>query len=267
MRFKFSSTMMDPLSSCVTDIMQCVILAGGLGVRLAPLTKTVPKALVPVAGRTFADWQLSWLASEGVTRVLYCVGHLGEQIEAQIAGGGAWGLEVNYSREGGRLLGTAGALRLALDADMLEDNFFVLYGDSYLCVKLIDVHRAFRASAVPSLMTVFRNEGQWGTSNVIFRDGQVVSYCKNPGRPSREMHWIDYGICMVERDMIRRKVPPGQVYDLAQVFAEEAAQCRVAGYEVHERFYEIGSPAGLAELERTLLGRGRAQRTWPLSPP
>lgn len=238
--------------------MQCVILAGGLGTRLASLTKTIPKALVPVAGRPFADWQLSWLATEGVTGVVVCVGYLGHLIEEHLGNGSAWGIDVTYSREGGTLLGTAGALRLALDANLLEDDFFVLYGDSYLCVNLTAMHEAFRAHGLPTLMAVFRNEGRWGTSNVVVRDGRVVTYRKDLERTPWQMQWIDYGICAVERDLIRRCVPPGRVVDLAPVVSEQAAQGQVAAYEVHERFYEVGSPGGLAELERRLL-RPRAQ--------
>lgn len=235
--------------------MQCVILAGGLGTRLAPHSQSAPKALISVAGRTFADLQLSWLASEGVTRVLYCVGHLGEQVEKYVAAGKGWGLHVSYSHEGSTLRGTAGALRLALDSDLLEDEFFVLYGDSYLSVNLADVERVFRESGLPMLMTVFHNEGQWVPSNVMFQNGRVTRYCKVPTSTSGQLQWIDSGICIMERGVVRRLVPPNQVYDLAPVFAELATLAQITGYEVHERFYEVGSPAGLSDLERMLLGR------------
>ena len=241
---------------CVTNRMQCVILAGGLGTRLASLTKSLPKALIPVAGRPFAEWQLTWLATEGVSEVVVCTGHLGHQIEERLGDGRAWGVEVTYSREGEHLLGTAGALRLAFDANLLEEEFFVLYGDSYLSVNLADMRLAFRSRGLAALMAVFRNKGKWGASNVVVRDGRVTLYRKNLVPPPREMEWIDYGICVVERNLIGSCVPPGQVVDLAPVVGQLAVEGQVAAYEVGERFYEIGSPTGLAELEKRLLSHG-----------
>ena len=76
--------------------MQCVILAGGRGTRMAPATDEIPKALLPVAGRPFADWQLGWLASQGVDRVTYSIGYLGDLIRDHVGTGENWGLGVDY---------------------------------------------------------------------------------------------------------------------------------------------------------------------------
>src|ERR1700691_2559314 len=132
--------------------LQCVILAGGLGTRMKPYTSTVPKCLLPIVGRPFADWQLAWLASEGVDRVVYCIGHLGHLVREYVGNGSAWGLKASFVDEGTELLGTAGALRLAADRAVLDESFFVLYGDSYLSVNLTSVEEAFRSSERPALM-------------------------------------------------------------------------------------------------------------------
>ena len=240
--------------------MQCVILAGGLATRLGHRATQIPKTLIQVAGSPFADWQLSWLASQDVKNVLYCIGHLGRQIEDHISNGSDWGLEVTYSREGEELLGTGGALRLALDSDLLEDAFFVLYGDSYLRVDLLTVEQRFRAMSLPALMTIYRNRGRWGPSNAVLRNGKVVSYGKDSGASGGEFQWIDYGISIVERELIEKNIPPRRVYDLAWLFAEQAAIGQVAAYEVAERFYEIGSPSGLSELEHRLRASGGSTR-------
>lgn len=232
--------------------MQCVILAGGLATRLGHRSTQIPKTLIQVAGSPFADWQLSWLASQEVTNVLYCVGHLGGQIEDYVSDGGDWGLEVTYSREGENLLGTGGALRLALDSDLLEDAFFVLYGDSYLCVNLLDVEKRFRAIALPVLMAIYRNGGRWGPSNVVLSNGKVVRYGKGLTTSGGEVQWIDYGVSIFTRRLIEKSIPPGHVYDLAWLLAEQAAIGQVGAYEVGERFYEVGSPSGLSELENRL---------------
>src|SRR5467141_3511852 len=114
--------------------MQCVILAGGLGTRIAAVAPDLPKALIQVAGEPFAHHQLSLLRGAGVQEVVYCIGHRGDEIRAFVGSGSRWNIRVSYVSEGRKLRGTAGALRLASDRGALAPAFFVLYGDSYLPV-------------------------------------------------------------------------------------------------------------------------------------
>lgn len=235
--------------------MQCVILAGGLGTRMRPHTETVPKALLEVAGRPFVDHQLAWLATHGVSSVVLSLGHLGERIEAHVGDGSRYGIPVRYVREGSTLRGTAGALRLALERGVLDAEFLVVYGDSYLPIDFAAVASAFRASALPALMTVFANEGRWDTSNVVFDEAaaRLVVYDKQRKlRPAEDFRHIDYGLSAFRRSVIERDVPPGVRYDLADVMRDLSVRGELFGLSVTERFYEIGSPEGLAELERLL---------------
>jgi NDP-sugar pyrophosphorylase family protein len=232
--------------------MQCTILAGGLGTRMLPRTESIPKTLLPVLGRPFADYQLQWLRSQGVTKVVYCIGHLGSMIRDYVGDGSAWGLEVRYSDEGESLRGTAGALRLACDNGLLRDRTFVLYGDSWLTASLPEVDDAFLQSRLPALMTVLRNEGRWDTSNVEYADGSIRCYDKTPAPHRSRMTYIDYGLLVWSRDAIARYVPAGVRADLADVLRSLSTEQLLAGFEVQERFYEIGSPSGLADLESFL---------------
>jgi NDP-sugar pyrophosphorylase family protein len=234
---------------------QCVILAGGLGTRMWPTARTVPKTLLEVAGRPFADWQLEWLAAAGTTSVVYCIGYLGDQVRAHVGGGEAWGLTVDYVDEGEQLRGTAGALRLALEQGVLDDRFLVLYGDSWLQVDPGDVFRVAEASGHPALMTVFENADELDASNVVYADGLVRRYEKGLDPTPPDMRWIDYGLSVFSRGIIEDRVPSGSPYDLARVCTELAAEGELAGYLVHDRFYEIGSPEGREETS-TLLRRG-----------
>lgn len=238
--------------------MQCVILAGGLGTRMWPVAETVPKTLLPVAGRPFADWQLQWLAGSGIESVVYCIGYLGDQIRSFVEDGRSWGLKVRYVDEGSELRGTAGALALALAEGVLEERFLVLYGDSWLQVDPAEVLRASEQSGLPALMTVFENVGRWDGSNVVYRDGLVVRYEKGLRTVPEEMRWIDYGLSVYTRGIVEEHVRPGDVADLAPICSALAMERRLAGYPVHERFYEIGSPDGLAELSDVLRSRGAA---------
>jgi NDP-sugar pyrophosphorylase family protein len=225
--------------------MQCVILAGGLGTRMRPYTENCPKTLLPACGRPFAWHQLRWLAEQGIREVVYSIGHHGDMIRRYWAQEPSPVRSIRYVDEGEQLRGTAGALRLAREKDVLDDSFFVTYGDSYLPVKFAPVWGAFRASGQPALMTVLRNEGRWDRSNVAYEPGRVVLYDKNavPG-----MEYIDYGLSCFRREGLDEFTHS----DLATVFHDLSIQGRLAGHQVHERFYEIGSPAGLRDFEQYL---------------
>jgi NDP-sugar pyrophosphorylase family protein len=228
-------------------VSQCVILAGGVASRLGERTGNLPKALVPVAGLPFAELQLEWLASQDVREVVYCIGYRGDQIRTYVGDGSRWGLAVRYVDEGADLRGTGGALRLALDEEALGESFAVLYGDSYLRIDLRDVFATFRNSGLPALMTVLHNEGRWDRSNADFDGVRVTRYAKDEDG----FEWIDYGLSVFDRDVVR-EIPPGETVDLADVLSKLAGEARLAGYEATERFYEIGTPEGLAELEHLL---------------
>jgi MurNAc alpha-1-phosphate uridylyltransferase len=228
-------------------VSECVILAGGVASRLGTQSGDLPKNLIPVGGRPFADHQLTWLAEQGVGDVVYCIGYRGDQIRDYVGGGERWGLNVTYVDEGADLRGTGGALRLAHDAGVLAESYAVLYGDSYLDVNLPRVHETFRASGQPALMTVLRNEGRWDKSNADFDGALVTRYSKTEG----DYEWIDYGLSILTRD-IASEIPNDEPEDLAKLFMRLSRERRLAGFEVTQRFYEIGSPSGLAELERFL---------------
>src|SRR5689334_12852457 len=152
------------------------LLAGGLATRLRPITEKVPKAMVEVAGRPFIDHQLALLRRNGVRRVVLCLGYLGEQVERHVGDGSDRGLEVRYSHDGERLLGTGGALLRA--APLLGPAFWVLYGDSYMDIDYAAVLRHFAAGGQDGLMTVLHNEGRWDRSNVVFQNGRLLCYEK-----------------------------------------------------------------------------------------
>lgn len=231
----------------------CVVLAGGLGTRMHPMTETVPKALIEVRGRPFADLQMDWLAAQGVDEVVYSIGHLGAMLREHLGDGARFGLHIVYVDEGDDLRGTGGALRLAADRGLLPAEFLLLYGDSYLTVDLDDVERRWRSSGLPALMTVVRNQGRWDASNAILRDGRVAVYDKRaPASHGAELQWIDYGLSVLTREVVSSRLAPGATGDLADLLHDLAAAGRLAGYEVSERFYEIGSPQGLRDLEELL---------------
>jgi NDP-sugar pyrophosphorylase family protein len=222
------------------------ILAGGLATRLRPITEKIPKSLIPVAGKPFLAHQLELLHVHGIRRAVLCIGYLGEMIQRDF-GGEAFGVKLDYSFDGEKLLGTGGAIKRALP--LLGEEFFVLYGDSYLPVEYAPIAEFFQRSGKPGLMTVYRNEGRYDTSNVVFRDGEIVVYDKKIKLP--EMRHIDYGLSLFKSSVFDAYAA-NQVFDLAEVMGRLVREKQLAGYEVCERFYEMGSPTGLAELETLL---------------
>jgi NDP-sugar pyrophosphorylase family protein len=222
------------------------ILAGGLATRLRPITEKIPKSLVPVADRPFLAHQLELLHARGIRRAVLCIGYLGEMIQRDF-GDEKYGIKLEYSFDGPKLLGTGGAIKRALP--MLGEEFFVLYGDSYLPIEYAPIADFFHLSRKPGLMTVFRNEGKFDTSNVVFADGEIKVYDKKNKLP--EMKYIDYGLSLFKASVFD-SYSADQVFDLAEVMGKLVREKQLAGYEVPERFYEIGSPAGLAELEMLL---------------
>lgn len=219
------------------------LLAGGLAKRLRPLTNSLPKSLIPVAGEPFLAHQLRLIRAGGIREVVLCCGFCGRQIEDFAEDGSRFGLSITYSHDGERALGTGGALRAA--QPLLGRRFLVMYGDSWLTEPMEPIWRAFLDSGKPALMTVFRNENRWGASNVDYREGLIVRYDKR--HPCPAMRYIDYGLEALEAGVLAHWTVPA--FDLDEVWSGLASYSMLAGHETRSRFYEIGSLAGLEETE------------------
>jgi MurNAc alpha-1-phosphate uridylyltransferase len=224
------------------------LIAGGLATRLRPLTETIPKSLVEINGEPFISHQLKLLHHHGIREVVMCVGYLGEMIEAMVHDGRQFGMRIQYSYDGKSLLGTAGTLKKALP--LLQEDFFVLYGDSYLPCPYQAIQNAFVESGKQALMTVFKNEGLWDKSNVVFENQKILIYDKNQQIPS--MHHIDYGLGVFNKAAFDN-IPDNVPFDLALLYQRFLNENNLAAFEVKERFYEVGSFSGIKELEQFLM--------------
>lgn len=240
------------------------LLAGGLATRLRPITEKIPKALVEVAGAPFIDHQLALLHRNGIRRVTMCLGYRGEMVQEHCGDGSRYGMELTYAFDGDKLLGTGGAVARARDllGRKPDDIFWIMYGDSYMDIDYPAVLRAFvdaredaRAAQPPplALMTVLRNGNRWDTSNVIFRGGELLRYDKKNRTP--EMDYIDYGVALMQMSAVDR-IPTDRPFDLAELYTALVAGGRMMGYEVFQRFYEIGTPESLEEARGYLQSAG-----------
>ncbi len=228
------------------------LLAGGLATRLRPITEKIPKALVDIDGKPFIDHQLALLHRNGIRRVVMCLGYRGEMVEAHCGDGSRYGMELKYSFDGEKLMGTGGALKRA--AGLLGDVFWVMYGDSYMDIDYPAVLRFFDASGAQGLMTVLRNGNRWDKSNVVFQNHTLLKYDKRNTTPDRD--YIDYGVGILTRAALS-EVPGDRPFDLAELYTRMVAERRMVGYEVTNRFYEIGTPAALEEARQYLATVGR----------
>lgn len=223
-----------------------------MATRLRPITETIPKAMVEVAGRPFIDHQLDLLHRNGIRRVVMCLGYRGQQLEQHVGDGSSRDMEISYAYDGETLMGTGGAIRRALH--LLGEVFWVMYGDSYMDIDYRAVFDHFNRSGAEALMTVLRNGNRWDTSNVVFKGGKLLRYDKKNRTP--DMDYIDYGVALLRRDAAER-IPTDRPFDLAELYTSLVAEGRMIGYEVTNRFYEIGTPAALGETAGYLAARGR----------
>ncbi len=225
-----------------TDNVQIVVLAGGLATRLGDLTHNRPKSMVDICGKPFLEYQLEIFKQNGFSKVLMCLGHLGEQIESCFGDGSRFGTDITYSYED-KPLGTAGALK---NAEMLlEDRFFTIYGDSYVTPDFAAIWDFFQAKNKLALMTVYKNNDLYDFSNTVISGDIVAKY--NKRKKTADMAYIEYGVNLFRKDMLSR-IPEDCFYELGDVFTSLIADKELLAYEVKERFYEIGSPAGLEDF-------------------
>ena len=221
------------------------ILAGGKGTRLLSITKTQPKALIKVSGKPFIFYQLYYLQKQGIKKVVICTGHMGEMIQSAVGDGSKFNLKISYSSDGSKLLGTGGAIKKALPR--LGDEFFILYGDTFLPINFNLVQEAYFSDNYPLLMTVLKNNSRWGRSNVLLKKNNLVDY--NKQKSTNSMHYIDYGLSVISANIFKN-YDQNLYIDLSEIYEELSKYNKIKALEVFERFYEIGTPKSLLVTEK-----------------
>lgn len=233
----------------IKQLFPAMILSGGLATRLRPMTEILPKSMIVINEEPFVAHQLRLLRSKGIQKVILCVGYLSDAIIQFIGDGNKFGLDVRYSHDGDQLLGTGGAVKKALSLLQPHEDFFLIYGDSYLNCDYPQVQETFHVSKKLGLMTVFENNNTWDKSNIEFLNGEIKRYDKN--NKTDKMHYIDYGLGVFNQEAFKL-VPDKQAYDIAILYQDLLAQKQLAAYEVYDRFFEVGSVMGIKELSNFL---------------
>lgn len=220
-----------------------IILAGGLATRLYPETLKIPKSLIKIYNDPFIKHQLLLLKSKGITNIILSLGNLGEKVEKYIQENNNFDLDIEYSFDGSKLLGTGGAIKNAFSK--LSNPFGIIYGDSFLNIEYLDIINYFKQYSTLGLMTVLKNNNLWDKSNIVFRDGKILEYNKDK---TGDYQYIDYGFSILKKESFENFFAK-DIFDLKEVFYELVRNNQLIGYEVFNRFYEIGSVSGIKETE------------------
>jgi NDP-sugar pyrophosphorylase family protein len=224
-------------------MIKVAILAGGLGKRLGSLTLDTPKSMININNKPFIEWQLNLLSKKGVREVVLCTSHHSQIIKDYVKDGKRFNIEVKYSDDGPGQLGTGGAIKNAIE--LLGDSFMVIYGDSYLDIDFAEVEKGFGDSNLPAMMTIYKNKGKYDLSNVLFETSIIKKYSKN--KVNSNFQHIDFGLSLFKREVFN-EIKEGSYFDLADLCEELAENGKLAGFEVKNRFYEVGSKEGIEDF-------------------
>ncbi len=232
--------------------MQAVILAGGLGTRLRPITEEVPKAMVPANGQPFLLTLLELLKSQGIIDVVLCIGYQGEKVKDFFGDGARVGLTVVYSEEKGKLLGTGGAIKQA--QNLLDECTFIINGDTYLPINYMDVAKAFHKLGKQSMMVVYDNYEYTGVRNNVKLDQETMVIKHD--KAADDCDYVEAGVLILKREVMDY-LKEGEPVSLGKgLYPTLIRQRQMAAYITQQRFYDIGTPQQLRVFE-DYLRRGK----------
>lgn len=219
--------------------MQAVILVGGLGTRLKPLTEQIPKVMVPVNGKPFLLHLLELLKSQGINDIVLCTGYLGEQVRDIFGDGENLGVRIRYSEEKGGLLGTGGALKQA--QSLLNDYFLVINGDTYLPIDYSEVERAFLKRGKKALMVVYDNQEDTGVKNNVELDNDLMVMRYDKEGYNSGIKYVEAGVLILRREILNL-MEEGRSISLEKgLYRTLIQQRQLAAYVTEQRFHDIGT--------------------------
>ena len=230
--------------------MQGVILAGGLGKRLKPLTEQIPKVMVPVNDKPFLWHLLRLLKSRGVSDVVLCVGYLGKQVRDHFGDGEGLGVRIRYSEEKKGLLGTGGSLKQA--QSLLDEHFLVINGDTYLPIDYKSVENTFLRRGKAALMVVYGNQEDTGVKNNVALDNDLLVTRYEKASDNPHLKYVEAGVLALRREALE-PIAEGHPISLEKgLYPTLIQQGQLAAYVTEQKFYDIGTPAQKRLLEEFL---------------
>lgn len=220
------------------QIKQVVILAGGLGMRLLPLTTTIPKPMILFYGKPFLEYLLLLLKQNKIERVVLLVGYLHEKIKDYFGDGSKWGLKIKYSYLPPEA--DTGA-RLKKAFKFLDRHFLLLYADNFWPLRLSELIKFYQEKNLPALVTVYSNFDHYSQNNILVEDGLVKVYDHKRQTPG--LSGVDIGFFILKKEVLDL-LPEGNSSFEEVVLPELVKRQQLAGFCTHHRYY------GLSNLER-----------------
>lgn len=227
----------------VPKIRQAVILAGGRGVRMMPLTKNTPKPMIPILGKPFLHYIIENLRENGITDIILLVGYLHDKIENYFGDGSRFGVRIRYSNSGIKA-DTGTRIRSALP--LLQNNILLLYGDNFWPLHLRELEWYLHAKKVIALVTVYGNRDNYTKNNIVVSDnGIVTAYDKT--RKDKNLSGVDIGYFILPKTALK-KIPKTNVSFEATILPELIKKKQLVGYVTHHKYYGLSNPDRIKKI-------------------
>jgi len=220
----------------MVQIKQAVILAGGLGTRLKPITDKIPKPMILMNGKPFLEYLLEMLKDNGIQEVVLLLGYFSEKVQEYFGDGSKFGLRIKYSI--GDVSFETGK-RIKLAEELIEDNFLLMYCDNYWPLnlnKLIEYHNNHNVQAT---ITVYTNKDNFSKNNMkVDEQGYVVLYDKS--RQEKNLLGVEIGFYILCKNIFTMMTETNFSFE-KEIIPKLIEQKQLAGYLTDHRYYSVGS--------------------------
>lgn len=224
-------------SSLATPPVQAVILAGGLGARMRPLTDSVPKPMITFHGRPFLEYLVEQLRDSGIERIVMLLGYLPDAIQDHFGDGHQWGVSISYAVTPPEVQ-TGTRVRGVLEG--LDPVFLLLYCDNYWPMRLDQMWRRFVEADALALTTIYRNTDGYSRDNVCLdEDDRIVAYDRSRSTPG--LRGVEIGYAILRRDVVQDLLPADDIPLEEAIYPALAVRGRLQAYVTDHRYYGIGS--------------------------
>jgi len=239
----------------VAGIRQAVILAGGEGIRLRPLTYEVPKPMVLVNNRPFLEYLIDMLKENGISEVVLLLGYLPEKITQYFGDGSNFGINIKYSI--GDVSFKTGT-RIKNAGHLLDEVFLLMYCDNYwpLSLKrLLEFYVKYEALVSVTVYTNKDGTGEYGAeNNICVDDGYVLKYDKS--RKDKNLNGVDIGFFIINKKVL--ELMPNHNFSFEEEILPLLVDKRqLSGYQTEHRYYYISTLESLKLTENFLQSRNR----------
>jgi len=226
-------------------IKTAVIMAGGQGTRLRPITFDVPKAMIKLGSKTILEHQIEWLSNSGIKNIILAIGYKGETIKEKFKDGSDFGVQIKYVEEEERL-GSGGALRMM--KSLIHDPVVLLYGD-ILChfdlYKMIEMHKQRNRAITVALKTV-EDPSRFGVAEI--EGNKVTGFVEKPDAKNAPSNLINAGVFVLNPDS-DRFFPEEKFFEFFQVLINSSKQGELTGYPFSGAWIDVGVPETLEKAK------------------